>query len=181
MTTTSFEKLRYPIGQFKYPVIVDSNLIKTWISDIETLPSAIEMLVFDLSVDDLNLPYRPQGWTIKQVIHHLADSHMNAFIRFKLALTEELPVIKPYEEDKWAKLDDGTHDDIIDSLSLLKHLHAKWARLLKTLSEEDLKRAYIHPEHSKRFELKEALGMYSWHCNHHLQHIKQAMKFNGTF
>lgn len=181
MKELALEKLKYPIGKFIMPQNVNDASRNLWLSEIESLPDSVEKLVKNLSVDDLNLRYRPDGWTIKQVVHHFADSHMNAFMRFKLALTEESPLIKPYEEDRWALLDDGNNNDISDSLSLLKHLHSKWGRLLRTLAKDDLKRAYIHPEHGKRFELEEAMGMYAWHSNHHLSHIQQALEYQGDF
>lgn len=181
MTESSLEKLKYPIGKFTMTETVDETVIHSWISEIESLPDSIEILVKNLSIEALNFPYRPQGWNIKQVVHHLADSHMNAFIRFKLALTEEAPIIKPYEEDRWAQLEDGTNNDIGDSFNLLKHLHAKWGRLLRTLTADDLLRGYIHPEHGKRFRLDEAIGMYAWHSNHHLAHIKQALYYKDQF
>ena len=106
---------------------------------------------------------------------------MNAFIRFKLALTENSPVIKPYEESKWAMLDDGIADDVTNSLEILKHLHTKWVVLLKSMKNEDFQRDYIHPELGKRFQLIDALAMYSWHGRHHSQHIKQALKYQGNF
>ncbi|MEZ4802200.1 MAG: putative metal-dependent hydrolase [Gelidibacter sp.] len=175
------EHLKYPIGKFHFPDKIDESKIRDWISDIENLPKLVQDIVKDLSIKELNLPYRPEGWCIKQVVHHLGDSHMNAFIRFKLALTEDAPIIKPYREDLWVNLEDGTDDNISDSLTLLKSLHSKWSKLLRTLSKDDLKRVYIHPEHGKRFQLDEAIGMYAWHSKHHLAHIKQAIKFEGSF
>ena len=181
MTQLNLDQLKYPIGKFVISDRVSDAEIKTWISDIERLPQSLESIVENLYLEELSLPYRPGGWTIKQVIHHLSDSHMNAIIRFKLSLTEDSPVIKPYMEDQWATLEDGMSDDITDSLGLLKHLHAKWVKLLQALTEEDLKRSYIHPEHGKRFLLSEAMGMYAWHGNHHLAHVKQALEYKGSF
>ncbi|MEZ4792944.1 MAG: putative metal-dependent hydrolase [Gelidibacter sp.] len=181
MKEQDLEKLKYPIGKFAKSGTIDASSIKKWVSDIESLPVSLNNIVKNLSVEELNLPYRPDGWAIKQVVHHLGDSHMNAFIRFKLALTEDSPIIKPYYEDRWATLDDGTNDDINDSLNLLKHLHSKWTKLLRHLTQEDLNRAYIHPEHGKRFELDETIGLYAWHCNHHLEHIEQALKYQNKF
>jgi hypothetical protein len=181
MTAPQLERLKYPIGKFIKPDTIDSKLIDRWISDIEGLPRSIEKLVNGLSAEELNYPYRPDGWNIKQVVHHYADSHMNAFIRFKLALTEDSPTIRPYYEDRWARLIDGNDDDLTDSLILTKSLHSKWIKLLRNLLEEDLKRVYIHPEHGQEFYLDEAIGMYAWHSNHHLEHIRQAVKFKGLF
>jgi len=175
------ERLKYPIGTFSFSKQKNESRINEWISDIEYLPKRIENLVKDLSTEELNFAYRPKGWKIKQVIHHLADSHMNAFIRFKLSLTEDSPTIKPYDEVKWAELEDGTSDDINDSLQLLNGIHSKWVKLLKTFKDDDFQRVYVHPEHNKPFELIEALAMYAWHSNHHLAHVKQALNFKGNF
>jgi hypothetical protein len=175
MTNEALEKLKYPIGKFEAPDIIDSQILKSWISDIEAFPQHLETLIIPLITANLNLSYRPNGWTVKQVVHHCADSHMNALIRFKLALTEDAPIIKPYHEDKWANLVDGLTDSTVDSLYILKGLHSKFGLLLKNLSEEDLGRVYIHPAHGKRFRLDEAVGMYAWHGNHHLAHIRQAL------
>ncbi len=181
MPEIDIEVLKYPIGKFIFPKIIDQKLLATWIVDIERFPELLENLVMNLTVGELNLQYRPNGWTLKQVVHHCADSHMNAFIRFKLALTEDAPIIKPYQEDRWAILDDAMDDQIEVSVSLLKALHYKWATLLQNLSSEDLKRVYIHPNHNKPFTLEVAIGLYAWHCNHHLNHIQQGLKFKGKF
>ena len=181
MTENDLEHLKYPIGSFTKPDNIDSILIAKWISDIEKLPHAMEALVKGLSVEALNYQYRPDGWTIKQVVHHCADSHMNAVIRFKSALTEDSPTICPYFEDRWATLIDGNDNDVTNSLSILKGLHAKWGKLLQNIPEKELSRDYVHPEHGKHFRLDEALGMYVWHGNHHLRHILQALEFKGEF
>jgi len=181
MTEQALELLKYPIGKFIKPDTINSKLISKWISDIEDSPRSISALVDGLSVEELNYPYRPDGWNIKQVVHHCADSHMNAFIRFKLALTEDSPTIRPYFEDRWARLIDGTDDDLTDSLSLLKGLHAKLGKLLRNISENELSREFVHPEHAKHFRIDEAIGMYAWHGNHHLAHIGQALRFAGEF
>lgn len=181
MTESQLETLKYPIGTFNKPERIDARLIEKWISDIEALPKSIEALVNGLSVKELNYRYRPDGWNIKQVVHHCADSHMNSMIRFKLALTEDSPTIRPYFEDRWATLIDNNDDDLTDTLSLLKGLHAKLGKLLRNISKEDLSREFIHPEQGRRFKLDEAIGMYAWHSNHHLAHIKQALEYRGEF
>ena len=181
MTTEDLDKLKYPIGEFKKTENISEAQIVKWIEIIEDLPKSLTKLTEGLSVDQLNLPYRPEGWNIKQVVHHLADSHINSFIRFKWTLTEDLPTIKPYFEDRWAKLIDGNDNDLSSSLSLLTGLHIKWSMLLKSLSNEELKREFIHPEHGKRFSLEETIGLYAWHSKHHLKHIEQALKNQGKF
>jgi len=173
--------LKFPIGEFTKPNHINNHQISNWIADIECFPNKIKQLTNDLSVEQLNWQYRPEGWTIKQVVHHCADSHMNCIIRFKLALTEASPTIRPYYEDRWANLIDGTDDNLEDTLSLLKGLHAKLGKLLRNLSQEDLSKTFVHPEHGKHFRLDENIGVYAWHCNHHLAHIQQAINHKGKF
>jgi hypothetical protein len=155
------EKLKFPIG--KHPKIDDviKNDLKTWIATIEVFPSKIRDLTSTLSVEELNWIYRPKGWSIKQVVHHCADSHMNSFIRFKLALTEDVPTIKPYEEALWAKLSDGNSDDILPSLQIIEGVHARWVILLKSLSSTELKRQFIHPADIRISSLDQTIGLYT--------------------
>ncbi|MDG5493112.1 YfiT family bacillithiol transferase [Psychroserpens sp. SPM9] len=181
MDTKEIEKLKYPIGTFQNPKHISSEHINTWIAAIEQFPNAVESITKDLNPEQLQWQYRPDGWTIKQVVHHCADSHMNSIIRFKLALTEDAPTIKPYEENLWANLIDGNDDNLENSLCLLKGLHAKLGKLLRNISKTELSREFIHPEHGKRFRLDETIGTYAWHSNHHLAHIKQALKYKGKF
>lgn len=169
------ENLRYPIGQFEKPEIITQEQIKQWIVEIELFPTRLSNLVKALTNEQLNRQYKPNGWTIKQLVHHCADSHMNSFIRFKLSLTEDTPTIKPYAEDKWAELPDAKDSSISESLQILEGLHSRWAVLLKSLSDGDLQREFIHPEHNKKFSIAENIGVYAWHCNHHLEHIKLAI------
>ncbi len=170
------EKLKYPIGKFERPEIITKELVNKWIDEIESLSGRLKIEVENLSDEQLNTPYRPDGWTIRQVVHHLADSHMNSFIRIKLALTEEKPVIKPYFEKPWAELPDSKNLPIEPSLKILDGLLQRWVGLLKSLSEKELKRTFIHPEHKKEFSLDEIIGFYAWHGNHHLAHITTLKK-----
>lgn len=165
------DPLKYPIGQYERPVVITEADLQQYINIIEMFPSNIAKEVSHLKEEQLNTPYRDGGWTIKQVVHHCADSHMNSIIRFKLALTEDNPIIKPYQEDQWAELPDGKTLPIGYSLSLLEGLHARWVFLLKSLRPVDLKRTFIHPESKKVYELDENIGLYAWHCQHHLAHI----------
>lgn len=181
MTQEELYKLRYPIGEFKIPKTISSEMILEWINDIESFPKAIEDMTRPLSLEQLNWIYRPEGWNIKQVVHHCADSHMNSIIRFKLALTEDTPTIRPYYEDRWARLIDGNDNNLADTLNLLSGLHAKLGCLLRSLSEDDLSKMFIHPEYGKRFRLDETIGTYAWHSNHHLAHVKQAITYKGKF
>lgn len=181
MTSSELNLLKYPIGKYVKPETISESVISDWIKTIEELPNQLSKLTKDLSIEQLHWPYRPDGWNIKQVVHHLADSHLNSFIRFKWTLTEDNPTIKPYYEDRWAKLIDGNDNDLSNSLLILKGLHAKWVMLLKSLTKDELKREFIHPEHGKRFSLEQTIGIYAWHSEHHLAHIEQALKHKGDF
>jgi len=180
MIEQDLNKLRFPIGEFKKPEVITQKHIDEWIASIEALPKSILSVTKDLSEAELNYKYRPNGWTIKQVVHHCADSHINSLIRFKLALTEDAPTIRPYFEDRFAELNDYS-ESIDASVSILIGVHKKLGILLKNLNEEELKREFVHPEHGKHFSLKETIGVYAWHSNHHLAHIKQALKSIGKF
>jgi hypothetical protein len=169
--TANIEQQKYPIGKYQRPQTFSSEQINEWINIIEIFPSKLTKEVINLSEEQLNTPYRPEGWTVKQVVHHCADSHSNAFIRFKLALTEDKPTIKPYFEDRWAKLPDTMQAPIELSLQILEGLHKRWVILLKSMNEEDFKRKFIHPEMGRELEIRETLALYAWHCEHHLSHI----------
>ena len=169
-------KLRFPIGEFHKPENISSKLIEDWIMEIELFPKRLKKVVEILSSEQLNYKYRPEGWAIKQVVHHCADSHMNSLLRIKLALTEDVPAIRPYYEDRFAELPDSLDENLEDSLILLKGLHAKLVKVMKTLSVSELKKEYMHPEHGTKFCLDEVIGSYAWHSNHHLAHIKQALE-----
>lgn len=175
------EKLKYPIGKFEKPEVIGQDLIDGWISDIEAFPTRLYDLVEGLSVEEKNWKYRPEGWSIKQVVHHCADSHMNSLIRFKWTLTEDTPTIKAYYEGRWAELVDGLDDDLSSSLLFIEGLHHKWVKLLKSLKADHLEKEFVHPEHGNRVSLKENIGIYAWHCNHHLAHIEQALKAKGAY
>lgn len=177
----NLEKLRFPIGEFQKPDAISQNDLETWITTIENFPNKIKTLTQNLSVEALNWIYRPNGWCIKQVVHHCADSHINSFVRFKLALTEDVPVIKPYEEDRWAELTDGNSDNILPSIQIIEGVHARWVILLKSFGEKELKRQFTHPANNKTSSLDEIIGVYAWHCNHHLAHIEQALLYKGQF
>jgi hypothetical protein len=181
MTSQNLENLKYPIGKFIKPESISESQILEWIDTIESLPVVLSKLTKDLSVEQLNWPYRPEGWNIKQVVHHLADSHMNSMIRFKWTLTEDTPTIKAYHEDRWAKLKDDNDNNLSHTQSLLKGLHAKLGILLRSLTKEDLKREFIHPEHVRHISLEETIGIYAWHSKHHVAHIEQALKYKRKF
>lgn len=175
------DKLKYPIGEFDPTKVISSAEIENCIVQIEEFPSRILNTTNTLSIEQLNWVYRPNGWTIKQVIHHCADSHMNAYLRTKLALTQVLPTINPYNEAVWANFIDANTDSISDSISILKGVHARWTLLFSNLNKSDLLKEYYHPENNKNYTLKEVIAMYSWHCNHHLAHIEHAISCKGIF
>ncbi len=175
MESTELYKLKYPLGPFEKPSVITADQISTYIHQIETLPQRLRWVVKDLLEMQLETPYRPQGWTVRQVVHHLPDSHLNAFIRFKLALTENQPTIRPYDEAAWANLPDS-QSPLDISLDLLKALHARWTILLKNLQAADWEKEFIHPEHGTRFRLDETLAMYAWHGNHHLAQIEKLVE-----
>ena len=177
----TLENLKFPIGSFEMPKEISAPQLKNWIQEIEQLPEKLEVITTSISVEELNYVYRPDGWNIKQVIHHLADSHINSFVRFKLTLTEEIPTIRPYQEHLWAELIDGKSDDIESSMLILKGIHTKWTLLLNNLTTEQLGRKYYHPENKKEHSLIEAIALYAWHGNHHLAHIKQALEYKEEF
>ena len=168
--------LSYPIGQFVKPSVLDAKKIDYWINQIEELPARLYHEVSTLDDHQLNTPYRPEGWTVRQVVHHLPDSHMNSYVRFHWALTEDQPVIKAYHEAAWAELSYLQNLAIEPSLSLLNSIHQRWVLLLKALSKEDLGKSFIHPENNEIFKLNEVIGMYAWHGEHHLAHITQLKK-----
>ncbi len=169
--SADLESLKYPIGKFQPPSTVTDMDIEKWISGIEQLPEELIKVWEQLKPEQKEMSYRPQGWTARQVIHHIPDSHMNAYIRYKLALTEDVPVIKQYEEAKWAVLPDTMICPPEVSLHLLTALHLRWSVLLRQLKMEDWNRRYFHPESEKEFDLKTALALYNWHGKHHLGHL----------
>ena len=175
------ELLKYPIGHYIPNKKPDQQTLKHWILTLEEFPERLEQLIQQLSEESLNWKYRPNGWCIKQVIHHCADSHLNSIIRFKLALTEDKPSIRSYFEDRWAKLPDATNNNVDASILLLKGLHNKWCVLLKSVNKTQLQLEYFHPEHNQYFNIAETIGMYAWHCNHHFAHIKIGIASNGKY
>lgn len=165
------EQLRYPIGKFVFQESYSAQDVKSNIARIEKLPDTVEKLVSSFSSALWDMPYREEGWTARQVIHHMADSHMNAYIRFKWTLTESTPVIKAYDEKAWAETPETNLNPDI-SLSFLKALHIKWIALLNLLSEEDLKKEFTHPDTKKNVPLDRLIALYAWHGEHHLGHLK---------
>ena len=165
------EQLKYPIGKFQHRGEIDAGVIDAWIGEIEALPSDLRAAVAGLSRVQLDTPYRPGGWTVRQVIHHLGDSHLNSYLRFKWALTEDRPVIKAYDQQTWAELPDYQLVPIEDTLQFVAALHRKWAILMRSLSPLDWQKEFVHPETGKAVPLNRNLGIYAWHGKHHVAHI----------
>jgi uncharacterized damage-inducible protein DinB len=170
--------LRYPIGKFNYDGPLTEEKRQRLLGDIAQAPADLRSAVKGLSETQLDTPYRPGGWTVRQVVHHVPDSHMNAFIRFKLALTEDEPTIKPYAEDRWAQLDDVASTPIDTSLCLLDCLHQRWMKLLRSLTAEQWKRTFRHPELGV-MTLDKTVALYAWHGRHHVAHITSLRERSG--
>jgi hypothetical protein len=174
MTMTD-EQMKFPIGKFKAPVSYTTDDLRTWITTIKEFPGRLRQAIINLNEKQLDTPYRTGGWTIRQVVHHVADSHMNALLRFKWALTEENPTIKPYEEADWALLPDYRLP-VEPSLRILEGLHLHWAALLESFNEEEWSRTFMHPSSGETMQLKKALALYAWHSKHHLAHVAETVK-----
>jgi uncharacterized damage-inducible protein DinB len=170
--------LRYPISKFHFDGPLTEEQKQKSLDDIASAPANLRKAVKGLSEAQLGTPYRPDGWTVRQVVHHVPDSHMNAYIRFKLALTEDEPTIKPYAEDRWAKLADTKATPIEVSLTMLESLHDRWVRLLRSLGPEDWKRTFRHPEMGA-MTLEKTLALYAWHGRHHVAHVTGLRERSG--
>ncbi|MBS4172912.1 YfiT family bacillithiol transferase [Bacillus sp. FJAT-49736] len=168
---------QYPIGKFEYNQEINEQVVKQWMREIDELPDKLQKAVQELSEEQLDTPYREGGWTIRQLVHHIADSHMNAYIRMKLALTEENPTIKPYHEGKWAEQSDYLLP-IEFSLTILAGLHKRWSYLLQNLNSHDWKKTFNHPD-SGEITIEKNIGLYAWHGNHHLAHITSLCREKG--
>ena len=168
--TDPMNDLRYPIGRFSPPASSAAGVRDAHIETVRLLPERLRAAVSGLNDAQLDTPYREGGWTVRQVVHHIADSHANAYIRCKLALTEDWPVVKTYDEAAWAELADSRLEPIDGSLALIEALHARWVALLESLSDEDFQKGYEHPQYG-RANLARALAMYDWHSRHHTAHI----------
>jgi hypothetical protein len=174
------DALRYPIGRFTITPTdqISQEQLQSALDDIEQLPGQLRSAVAGLNEQQLEAPYRDGGWTVRQTVHHIADSHMNSFIRFRLALTEDRPTVKPYNEKDWAELIDTKTADIALSLSLVHGLHARWTMMLRAMSPEDFRRAFVHPEYGERALDWNAM-LYGWHGKHHVSHITRLRERMG--
>ena len=173
------EHLRYPIGKFEIPKNVSKENIDHFIEVISEFPERVQSTIEDLEEKQLLTPYRENGWSGIQVIHHCADSHMNAYIRFKLGLTEDNPEVRPYLESKWAELSDAKSLNFEPTLSILIGLHSRWSEMLTRMTLDDFQRTVIHPEHGEQLTLAQLLAMYAWHCEHHLGHLRIIQSIYG--
>jgi uncharacterized damage-inducible protein DinB len=163
--------LRYPVGEFAVTGEITPERRTGWITEVAEAPAQLRAAIHGLTEEQFDTPYRPGGWTVRQVVHHVPDSHMNAYIRFKLALTEDNPTIRPYEEARWAELPDTAATTVGVSLMMLESLHRRWVILLKALTEAQWPRTYFHPEQRKTVPLSQVLALYAWHGKHHVAHI----------
>jgi hypothetical protein len=175
---TSAVELRYPIGRYQAPELISEDQRNAWIAELSSLPENVKQAVAGLNEAQLDTPYRPGGWSVRQVVHHLPDSHINSYVRFRLALTEPSPLIKSYEEAAWAELADARTGPPALSLSLLAALHQRWVALLKTLTEDEFARTFRHPELGE-VRLDWTLGLYAWHSRHHVAQITGLRKRSG--
>ena len=163
--------LKYPIGLFEKPNEIHGEILNRWINNIQELPYLLNEEVKNMNNNDMSKTYREGSWHIRQIVHHIADSHMNAFARFKLGLTEELPTIKAYDENKWVSMADAVDTPINYSMTLLHALHERWANLLASLTEEQWERKLFHPGRNAEVSLWDLFAVYAWHGKHHVAHI----------
>ena len=175
------EPLRFPNGRFTAPEEYTQEVLDDAIAVIASFPQQIRKAVDGLSEEQLNWKYRPDGWNVRQVVHHCADSHMNAFIRFKLALTEDNPTIKPYAQGEWAELSDSNNQPLEPSLQILDGVHARFSNLLSSMDATGYKKTFHHPDWGKSLPLEMNACLYAWHCKHHLGHINNAASSNGEY
>ncbi|MCL4111458.1 UNVERIFIED_CONTAM: hypothetical protein GTU68_020732 [Idotea baltica] len=174
------ENLKYPTGRFKSQLYYSFDKhTQVHIAQIQSLPQRLKSVVENLSEEQLNTPYRPDGWTVRQLIHHIVDSHINSYVRYRWALTEDTPIIKAYDEKSWAQLPDAQEAPIALSLHLLEALHARWSALLTAMSEEDFQKKLAHPDWEKNLSLSLMTHLYSWHGNHHLAHVTSLIERKG--
>ncbi|HVZ77531.1 MAG TPA: bacillithiol transferase BstA [Gemmatimonadaceae bacterium] len=171
--------LRYPIGRFERPAEYTPEVRAQWIEQLAQAPANLRAAVRGLNDAQLDTPYRPDGWTVRQLVHHMPDSHMNAYMRFRLALTEDTPTIKPYSEARWAQLPDARSAPVDSSLALLDALHQRWVLLLRAMTPDDFARAVVHPERPAPMTLDTMLGVYAWHGRHHVAHITALREREG--
>lgn len=175
----NLEETKYPIGAYNSPAQISDMDLDDHIRTIKNFPGKLKNLVENWSDEQLDTPYREGGWKVRQLINHIADSHMNSYIRFKLALTEDNPTVVPYNEAKWAELQDSFTIDIKPAMQILKGLHKRWAYELQSLTNKEFESTFFHPELNRNISLRESLAFYAWHCKHHYRHIENLKKEKG--
>lgn len=175
----SMEEKKFPIGQFKKPEHISDVDLEQYIRVIKNFPGRLKNLIENFTDEQLDTQYREGGWTVRQLINHIADSHINSFIRFKLALTEENPTIKPYDEARWAELQDSINISVKPAMRMIKGTHQRWYTLLKTLTNKQFERTFHHPEQNENYDLRNYLAFYVWHCDHHFAHIENLKQEKG--
>lgn len=176
-TNSGTADLRYPIGRYAPPAEITEQQVEAWIDEIAALPADLRATVAPLTDEQLDTPYRPDGWTVRQVVHHLFDSHVNSYVRFKWTLTEDRPAIKAYDEKAWAELPDA-RGPVSPSLDALVALHARWEELLRRLNWSQFQLEFVHPK-AGAIPLARNVGLYAWHGRHHLAHIERLMEREG--
>lgn len=179
MPDSAAEDLRYPVGPYRPPAEVRRSDLDAWIAELDALPRHLRDTVAGLNDAQLDTPYRPGGWTVRQIVHHLADGHLNVYTRYRLALTEQTPTVKSFDVDAWAELPDAKSGPVEPSLALIEGLHGRWTRLLRSLSDADLERSYQHPEDEEPAALGRTLGYFAWHSRHHVAQILALRKRHG--
>jgi hypothetical protein len=178
-TPIDMEKLKYPIGKFVWNGALTADERKVCIQRISAAPKLVRAAVKGLNETQLNTPYRPEGWTVRQVVHHLPDSHMQGYARIKLALTEDVPTVKPYQEQRWAVTPDPARLSVDVSLTILDGLHARWVELLSALTPEQFTRKFFHPENKSEWPIDWIVALYAWHGEHHAAHITSLREREG--
>lgn len=173
---SNLEHKKYPIGRFEVPDNICDIKLSEYIKVIKNFPEKLKSLVENFSDEQFDTQYREGGWTVRQLINHIADSHINSFIRLKLALTENNPVIKPYDEAKWAELQDSLNMPVKAAMKMIKGTHQRWTVLLKSMTNKQFERTFHHPETHQDQDLRTYLAHYAWHCNHHFAHIENLKK-----
>ncbi len=177
--TDTLEQLKYPIGRFVPQTEYTAEDLKEWINTLKAIPGWMDACIENMDEFQLKTPYRPGGWTVQQVVHHMADSHMNAFIRLKLALTEDNPVVKPYSEQRWAELIDSDIVPVNISVTMLHTIHIKMVAIMNNMQPEDWNKTFYHPEHQRSITLWQLAALYAWHSRHHAAHITTLRDKNG--
>ena len=175
-TKEELEPFRFPVGRFTVPESISKEDRDIWIENIRNLPQKMRNAVQTMTEEQLDTPYRPEGWTVRQLVRHVADSHLNSYVRYKWTLTEDKPTIKTYDQNAWSSLPDALEGPIDLSLDLLETTHKSWVWVLEHMKEDEWKKEFVHPEWNKQFNLEVNLALYSWHCDHHLAHITSLIK-----